>query len=118
MKFKIYRCNCRKTWSIQTRKSKINAGTILLDASWSAELKPDQKSDPKGFVTTNGDKGIVFNPDQELVQQFIKIQKLVYDKKRVDFNVKQGECLYFAEDGTCYILKRMDEPNKSLEILF
>ena len=32
-----------------------------------------------------------------------------YLKKNVNFNVNQGECLYFAEDGTCYILKRMEE---------
>ncbi|PLS09449.1 hypothetical protein [Neobacillus cucumis] len=106
MKFKIYRCNCRKTWSIQNRKSKVNAGTLLLNASWKAELKPERKSNPKGFVTTNGDTGIIFNPDSQLVEQFIKVKKLIYDKNKVDFNVKQGECLYFAEDGTCYILKK------------
>lgn len=106
MKFKIYRCNCRKTWSIQNRKSKKSAGTLLLEASWSAELKPERKNDPKGFVTTNGDTGIIYNPDKNLIEQFIKVKKLMYDKKNVDFNVKHGECLYFAEDGTCYILKR------------
>jgi len=109
MKFKIYRCNCRKTWSIQTRKSRVNAGTVLLNASWTAELKPERKNDPKGFVTTNGDTGIVFNPDHELIAQFVKVKKLIYDKKNINFNVKQGECLYFAEDGTCFIMKRMDE---------
>ncbi|MEH7419066.1 hypothetical protein V7266_27950 [Neobacillus drentensis] len=109
MKFKIYRCNCRKTWSIQTRKSKVNAGTVLLDASWSAELKPERKHNPKGFVTTLGDKGIIYNPDHELVEQFMKVEKLIYDKNKVNFNVKQGECLYFAEDGTCYILKRLND---------
>ena len=108
MKFKIYRCNCRKTWSIQTRKSKFNAGSVLLNASWSAELKPERKHDPKGFVTTQGDTGIICNPDNELVEQFIKVKKLIYDKKNVNFNVKQVTCLYFAEDGTCYILKRLE----------
>jgi len=109
MKFKIYRCNCRKTWSIQTRKSKVNVGSVLLDANWSAELKPERKHDPKGFVTTHGETGIIYNPDHGLVEQFIKVKKLIYDKKNVNFNVNQGECLYFAEDGTCYILKRMEE---------
>ncbi|MCM3727574.1 hypothetical protein M3226_18010 [Neobacillus cucumis] len=109
MKFKIYRCNCRKTWSIQTRKSKFNAGSVLLNASWSAELKPERKRDPKGFVTTQGDTGIIYNPDNELVEQFVKVKKLIYDKKNVNFNVTQGTCLYFAEDGTCYILKRMED---------
>ncbi|MBM7653315.1 hypothetical protein [Neobacillus cucumis] len=106
MKFKIYRCNCRKTWSIQNRKSKVQAETILLNASWSAELKPKRKSDPKGFVTTDGDEGIIYNPDSEMVKQFIKVKKLLYDKKNVNFNVKQGDCLYFAKDGTCFILNQ------------
>ncbi len=34
------------------------------------------------------------------------ISKLIYDKKNVNFNIKNGKYLFFAEDGTCYILEK------------
>jgi hypothetical protein len=109
MKCKIHRCNCREIWSIQNRKTHSTASTVLLNGNWIAELKPERRSNPKGFVTTNRREDIIFNPASELLESFIKVAKLIYDKKSVDFNVKHGEYLYFAEDGTCYILKKMSE---------
>ena len=106
MKFKIYRCNCRKTWSIQTRKSKVAAGALLLNGQWGTEVKPERRKNPKGFVTTIGGNDIVLNPASELVNQFVKVKKLIYDRANVNFNVEQGEGLYFAEDGCCYILQK------------
>jgi hypothetical protein len=109
MKYKIHRCNCRGIWSVQSRKAKITASTVLLNGKWMAELKPERSCNPKGFVTTNMCEDIIFNPASELVEQFVKIAKLIYDKRNVDFNVKQGEYLFFAEDGTCYILTKRNE---------
>lgn len=107
MKFKIHRCNCRKLWSVQTRKTKFTAFSVLLDGSWSTELKPARKYNPKGFVIANGKQDLIVNPATELVEKFEKVAKLIYDKKNVNFNVNQGESLFFAEDGTCYILKKL-----------
>lgn len=107
MKFKIHRCNCRKLWSVQTRKTKFTACSVLLEGSWSTELKPERKYNPKGFVTTHGKQDIIVNPPIEVVEKFEKIAKLIYDKKNVNFNVNEGESLFFAEDGTCYILKKL-----------
>ncbi|MBV7506600.1 hypothetical protein KW850_15150 [Bacillus sp. sid0103] len=107
MKFKIHRCNCRKLWSIQTRKSKFTALSLLLDGSWGTELKPQRKYNPKGFVTTNTKQDIIVNPPIEAVAKFEKVAKLIYDKKNVNFNVNQGESLFFSEDGTCYLLKKL-----------
>lgn len=107
MKCKIHRCNCRRIWSIQTRKTNTTASTVLLNGKWIAELKPERRSNPKGFVTTNRREDIIFNPAFELLEQFVKVAMLIYDKKSVNFNVKHGEYLYFAEDGTCYILKKV-----------
>ncbi|MEH7504452.1 hypothetical protein V7152_20965 [Neobacillus drentensis] len=109
MKFKIHRCNCRKLWSVQTRKTKFTASSVLLDGSWGTELKPHRKYNPKGFVTTHGKQDILFNPAKEVVEKFEKGAKLIYDKKNVTFNVNQGESLLFAEDGTCYILKKLKD---------
>jgi hypothetical protein len=106
MKYKIHRCNCRKIWTIQNRKTKVTANTVLLNGTWTAELKPERKSEPKGFVITNKSQDIIFNPAGELVEQFIKVTKLIYDKDNVNFNIKYGEFLYFAEDGSCFILKK------------
>jgi hypothetical protein len=108
MKYKIHRCNCRKVWSIQNRKTKTIATSLLLDGHWKAELKPERKYNPKGFVTTNSSQAIIFNPPHELVEQYEKVNQLIYDKKNVDFNVDHGEYLYFTENGSCYILRKID----------
>ncbi|MEH7072732.1 hypothetical protein [Neobacillus drentensis] len=107
MKYKIHRCNCRKLWSIQTNKTKFTALSVLLDGSWYTELKPQRKYNPKGFVTTKGKQGIMVNPPLEEVEKFEKVSKLIYDKKNVNFNVSEGNSLFFAEDGTCYLLKKL-----------
>jgi hypothetical protein len=106
MKSKIHRCNCRKVWSIQNRKTKVTANSILLTGEWYAELKPERRCDPKGFVTTKRSHEIIFNPSLNYIENFIKVEKLIYDKKNVNFNIKNGKYLLFAEDGTCYILEK------------
>ncbi|MFB3165292.1 hypothetical protein ABLO26_28465 [Neobacillus sp. 179-J 1A1 HS] len=106
MKSKIHRCNCRKVWSIQNRKFKITVHSILLTGEWFAELKPERKCEPKGFVTTKKSQEIVYNPTSKNLENFTIVDKLIYDKKNVNFNIKNGKCLYFAEDGTCYILNK------------
>ncbi|MFP7297993.1 hypothetical protein [Neobacillus niacini] len=106
MKSKIHRCNCRKVWSIQNRKTKITANSILLTGEWFTELKPERKCDPKGFVTTKKSQEIFFNPPQQYLDKFIKVEKLIYDKHHVNFNIDKGKYLLFAEDGSCYILKK------------
>lgn len=109
MKSKIHRCNCRKVWTIQNRKKKMTAATIFLNGSWSTELKPDRNCNPRGFVITNRSENIFINPSVVFLRQFVKVAKLIYDKRNIDFNVKQGKFLYFAEDGTCFLLKRIED---------
>ncbi|MCM3691349.1 hypothetical protein [Neobacillus niacini] len=106
MKSKIHRCNCRKVWSIQNRKTKITATSILLTGEWYAELKPERRCDPKGFVATQKNHEIIFNPPLEFIEHFKKVERLMYDKKNVNFNIKNGKYLLFAEDGNCYILEK------------
>ncbi|KAA9014567.1 hypothetical protein [Niallia endozanthoxylica] len=105
MKSKIHRCNCSNTWTVQNRKCSIRANTMLLNGKWYVELKPKRKSNPKGFVVTDRSEDIIISPPKHLFENFNKIKKLVYDKENVFFNVQQGEYLYFAEDGACYILQ-------------
>lgn len=109
MKCKIHRCNCRKVWSIQNRKSKITAQSILLIGEWFTELKPERRCEPKGFVSTKMSREIIYNPTDKYLENFKIVDKLIYDKKNVNFNIKNGKCLFFAEDGTCYILKKEKE---------
>jgi hypothetical protein len=94
---------------VQNRKTRVTASTILLNGTWDSELKPERDSNPKGFVVTNNWKDIILNPPVELVEQFVKDIKLIYNKDMVNFNVGSGKYLYFAEDGACYILKKMNE---------
>jgi mRNA deadenylase 3'-5' endonuclease subunit Ccr4 len=108
MKSKIYRCNCRKIWSIQNRKSNLVARSILLNGAWSTEIKPERNCNPKGFVTTKRSQEILINPVSEIVEGFEKKQKLIFDKVNIHFNLNHGEFLYFAEDGTCYLLVKKE----------
>lgn len=52
---------------------------------------------------------IIYNPTDKYLENFKIVDKLIYDKKNVNFNIKNGKCLFFAEDGTCYILKKEKE---------
>jgi hypothetical protein len=110
MKSKIHRCNCRKVWSIQNRKTKVTADSILLNGEWYAELRPERRCDPKGFVATKRSQEIIFNPPREYIENFRIVEKLNYDKKNVSFNIKNGKYLLFAEDGSCYILEKAKNP--------
>ncbi|RFU65228.1 hypothetical protein [Peribacillus glennii] len=106
MKSRIHRCNCRKLWSVQNRKTTITASTVLLYGEWNTEVKPERITNPKGFVTTIHSEEIILNPANDVIMQFKKEGRLLYDKKDVDFNVASGQYLYFAEDGTCYMLSK------------
>lgn len=105
MKSKIHRCNCSSTWTVQNRKSSFKTNTMLLNGKWYVELKPERKTNPKGFVVTDRSEDIIINPPIHLIEGFDEIKKLVYDKENVFFNVNHGDYLYFANDGSCYILQ-------------
>lgn len=94
MKSKIHRCNCRKVWSIQNRKFKITVQSILLTGEWIAELKPERKCEPKGFVTTKKSREIVYNPTSKYLENFKIIDKLIYDKK-TSTSILKTENVYF-----------------------
>jgi hypothetical protein len=106
MKWKIHRCTCREVWALQNRKRKVTAETILLKGEWKTELKPERRCDPKGFVTTLNPDEVILNPAIEDVEQFTQISKLIYDKMNVEFNQSDGQYLFFANDGSCYMLNK------------
>lgn len=106
LKAKIYRCNCRNLWSIQNRKMKLTANSILLIGEWLTECKPKRNCNPKGFVTTTECRNIVVDPSAELLKNYIKITKLVYNKAEVSFNFNNGSHLFFNEEGACYLITK------------
>ncbi|MCP8970325.1 hypothetical protein [Ectobacillus ponti] len=108
MKHTIHRCNCRKVWTVQNRKRRVTASSILLDGSWSVEVKPQRRCNPKGFVVAK-QQSVILHPPPELIAEFIVSGQLLYNKEQVAFNVQTGEGLYFAADGACYLLRRGDE---------
>lgn len=81
----------------------------MLNGNWTTEVKPERRLDPKGFVITNNTQDIIPDPPMELLKQYKKVTKLIYNKSSVQFNMKYGEFLWFAEDGSCYLLIKMDE---------
>ena len=54
------------------QKTHITASTVLLNGTWNAELKPNRRRNPKGFVITNRWQDIILDPPIELVEQFVR----------------------------------------------
>ena len=92
----------------------MTAKALLLNGKWEAESKPQRSCNPRGFVVTDRSEDVICNPPAELVEQFIKVAKLIYDKQNIDFNVKSGEYLYFSEDGACYLLEKVRKEGEEI----
>ena len=106
MKCQIYRCNCRGIWTIQNRNRKVTVESLLLNGKWSIELKPHRRRNPKGFVVPSNPQDIILHPNQATLKKFNKGIKLIYDKDAITFNIDNGQYLFFAEDGACYLLNK------------
>jgi hypothetical protein len=97
----------KKQWTTHTYKGCTIAPKILVVGDWSTEIKPQRKTNPKGWIVSDNEQVIV-NPKDELLSKFIKKEKLAYDKHNMEFSHNQGKHLLFDEDG-CFIVERMNE---------
>lgn len=104
MKNKVHWCKQKKMWTSHTYKACTKAKVILIDGDWSVETKPENKSNPKGWVFTD-DSNVIVNPSDELLLQLKTKSKLIYDKHDVKFNVEHGDMLLFNEFG-CFIVEK------------
>lgn len=89
-------------WTSHTYKSCAKAGTILVFGEWRTEVKPQRRSNPKGWVVADH-IDVILNPEKHLINQFHKTHKLLYNKEEVSFNIQYGKYLLFDEEG-CTLL--------------
>lgn len=103
MKLIIHWNKFKRMWTMHTYKSCTYAKNILILGEWRTEVKPNRKSNPRGWVVTEHDNVIV-DPGPSLVRQFQKVSQLIYDKKNVCFNINEGDYLLFDEEG-CFVVR-------------
>lgn len=107
MKNIVHWCKPKKKWTSHTYKTFAKASVILIAGDWQTEVKPQRKTNPRGWVATD-DKNVVLNPSSELLKRYQRIDRLIYRKDQMKFNVNEGHALLFDVDG-CYILEEVSE---------
>lgn len=107
MKLIIHWNKFQKQWTMHTYKSCELAKSILVIGGWKTEVKPEKKSNPRGWVVTDHENVIV-NPDSDCLNQFRKTYRLIFDKENISFNITEGEYLLFDESG-CYVVQKVEE---------
>ena len=96
-----------RTWSSHTYLGCERAPRILVAGVWRTECKPERKYNPRGWVVTQKEDTIL-NPTEDVLKDFVKLDRLMYDREKVTFNITSGEALLFDETG-CYVVKRNKE---------
>ena len=94
-----------RKWTSKTYKSCGRHKRILIVGKWNTEVKPEKKDNPRGWVYADHSQ-IILEPTGELLSQYIKSEKLIYDKNRMEFSIEEGVNLLFDEDG-CFTLKEV-----------
>lgn len=98
MKNIIHYCKQKKAWTSHTYKECTKAPSILVKGGWSTEVRPERKTNPRGWIVTNH-TNVIINPVCEEVTSYKLKQKLIYDKVNMTFNINQGQALLFNEEG-------------------
>lgn len=106
MKNIVHWCKPKKMWTSHTYKSCAKSPTILINGNWSTETKPDKKANPRGWVVADH-TSVVVSPSASELAQFVKKERVYYDKKAVSFTHIEGEYLLFDEEG-CFVLERRE----------
>lgn len=107
MKLIIHWNKFQRMWTMHTYKSCKLAKNILVIGKWKTEVKPNRKSNPRGWVVTEH-HNVIVDPDPSLLGQFEKVSRLIYDKSNVHFNINEGEYLWFNEEG-CFVVQPVSQ---------
>ncbi|MNY37461.1 hypothetical protein D3C86_1720260 [compost metagenome] len=94
-------------WTSHTYKSCAKSKVILINGNWFVETKPKKKDNPRGWICTD-DSNVIINPSDEILLNLEVIEKVFYDKKNVEFNVKRGSMIIFNESG-CYVVEKTNK---------
>lgn len=68
-------------------------------------MKPNNKTNPRGFIVCDSSQ-IVLDPDESVLENYTRGNKLKYDKDVVCFNYDSGENLYCNDDG-CWLMEEI-----------
>lgn len=101
MKARLHWNKFKKMWTVHTYKSCTQYPYILIDGDWYTELKPEKKTNPKGFVVTTDDKVHILEENNvySILKQYPNKKQLWYDKENISFNVSNGNKLLFTPKG-------------------
>jgi hypothetical protein len=105
IKYRIHWNLIKKQWTGHTYKSCINPDVILVTGEWTTELKPNRKTNPRGFVICDSDD-VIHNPEADILNQYIKIRKLTYNKQNISFNYNAGNYLMCDSSG-CWLMEKI-----------
>lgn len=103
MKAIIHWCKRKNMWTIHTYKSCNKVTSLLVNGLWTTEVKPNKKSNPRGWVSTD-QSFVIPNPSKEALAKFKISDKLVFNKIDIVFNISHGNALYFM-NKECFVLK-------------
>jgi hypothetical protein len=105
MKNIVHYCKRFKKWTSHTYKSCAKADVVLIINEWRTEIKPERKTNPRGWVVAD-DSQVILNPDVAVLSKYRKVDKLLYDKHEMKFNIANGSNLLFDSEG-CHILQEV-----------
>lgn len=106
MKNVVHWCMQKRMWTSHTYKSCAKSKIILIDGKWSIETKSNKKANPKGWVVTDH-SNVIINPSEDTLMNIQPIEKLIYDKQNVKFNIEEGSMLLFNEYG-CFLVEKLE----------
>lgn len=98
MKARIHWNVHKHMWTVHTYKGCEWGRLILLRGLWETETKPENRSNPRGFVVCYRDQ-VQILPIEKYDPLLHTGTQLIYDKKSVLFNFHWGRGMYFTPTG-------------------
>jgi hypothetical protein len=102
MKTKLHWNIFEKKWTVRTYKSCARHDVVLVK-DWKTEVKPEYKNNPKGWIHSDHTNFTV-NPSEEVLNNLVKKEKLIYDKHKMFFNIAEGDMVLCDKTG-CFIVE-------------
>lgn len=104
-------------WSIHVKSCCYQGRFVIIDGAWGTEVKPNRKSNPRGWVTARSHQVTYFCAEdaalpqnqsslKEALQR--KGDRLAYDKVNMSFNLESGyDGLLFTPEGAFCLLPQL-----------
>jgi hypothetical protein len=96
-------------WSIHVKSCCYQGHFVIIEGTWGTEIKPNRKSNPRGWVTARSHQVTYFCAEDAHLPQYSSLledayrrkgERLRYDKVNMTFNLESGHGgLLFTPDG-------------------